>query len=81
MIKAMKLVSILGKSKNLNCIQQFTNIHFSFFLNRGHAELTTITNEQIIGELKWTELAIKEVLGVTPRLMRPVSYLLGYTYI
>lgn len=27
----------------------------------------------IIGELKWTELAIKEVLGVTPRLMRPVS--------
>ncbi|KAG2236467.1 hypothetical protein INT48_003258 [Thamnidium elegans] len=43
----------------------------------GHAELTTITNEQIIGELKWTELAIKEVLGVTPRLMRPVSYLLG----
>jgi hypothetical protein len=27
----------------------------------------------VIGELKWTELAIKEVLGVTPRLMRPVS--------
>lgn len=27
----------------------------------------------IIGELKWTETAIKEVLGVTPRLMRPVS--------
>lgn len=37
----------------------------------GHKELTTLTNEQIVGELKWTELAIKEVLGVTPRLMRP----------
>lgn len=40
---------------------------------RSHAELTTISNEMIIGELKWTETAIKEVLGVTPRLMRPVS--------
>ncbi|KAL9556466.1 hypothetical protein MBANPS3_001859 [Mucor bainieri] len=55
-----------------------------------HAELTTISNEMIIGELKWTETAIKEVLGVTPRLMRPprgdiddrVRYIvsqLGYT--
>ncbi|KAI8645678.1 hypothetical protein BD408DRAFT_338207 [Parasitella parasitica] len=55
-----------------------------------HAELTTISNEMIIGELKWTEVAIKEVLGVTPRLMRPprgdiddrVRYIvnqLGYT--
>ncbi|CAO3614814.1 unnamed protein product [Mucor hiemalis] len=55
-----------------------------------HAELTTIPTEQIIGTLKWTELAIKEVLGVTPRLMRPprgdiddrVRYIvnqLGYT--
>ena len=38
-----------------------------------HAELTTVSTEQIIGELKWTEMAIKEVIGVTPRLMRPVS--------
>ncbi|KAI7873720.1 uncharacterized protein EV154DRAFT_527829 [Mucor mucedo] len=55
-----------------------------------HAELTTLSTEQIIGELKWTELAIKEVIGVTPRLMRPprgdiddrVRYIvnqLGYT--
>ncbi|KAI8090258.1 uncharacterized protein B0P05DRAFT_577734 [Gilbertella persicaria] len=55
-----------------------------------HSELTTIPNEQIIAEIKWTELAIKEVLGVTPRLMRPprgdiddrVRYIvkqLGYT--
>lgn len=40
---------------------------------RDHAELTTISNDLVIGELKWTELAIKEVLGVTPRLMRPVK--------
>lgn len=55
-----------------------------------HKELTTLTNEQIVGELKWTETAIKEVLGVTPRLVRPprgdiddrVRYIvqsLGYT--
>ncbi|KAI9478372.1 MAG: hypothetical protein EXX96DRAFT_483780 [Benjaminiella poitrasii] len=55
-----------------------------------HSELTTLTNDMIIGELKWTEVAIKEVLGVTPRLMRPprgdiddrVRYIvnqLGYT--
>lgn len=43
------------------------------FVCRDHSELTTITNDMVIGELKWTELAIKEVLGVTPRLMRPVS--------
>lgn len=43
---------------------------------RDHKELTTISNEQVIGELKWTEEAIKEVIGVTPRLMRPVSLLL-----
>lgn len=36
--------------------------------------MTTISNDMVIGELKWTELAIKEVLGVTPRLMRPVNY-------
>lgn len=41
--------------------------------SRDHSELTTISNDMVIGELKWTELAIKEVIGVTPRLMRPVN--------
>ncbi|KAI8093849.1 uncharacterized protein BX664DRAFT_330734 [Halteromyces radiatus] len=36
-----------------------------------HQLLTSQTNEQIIAELKWTELAIKEVIGLSPRFMRP----------
>ncbi|CAO3645843.1 unnamed protein product [Cunninghamella blakesleeana] len=36
-----------------------------------HQLLTSQTTEQIIAELKWTELAIKEVIGVSPRFMRP----------
>ena len=33
--------------------------------------MATLTNEELIGELKWTELAIKEVIGVSPRFFRP----------
>jgi peptidoglycan/xylan/chitin deacetylase (PgdA/CDA1 family) len=33
--------------------------------------LTTLTNEQIIAELGWSKKAIKDVLGVTPNMMRP----------
>ncbi|KAI9260176.1 hypothetical protein BY458DRAFT_491828 [Sporodiniella umbellata] len=36
-----------------------------------HKELTTASNDMVIAELKWTELAIQEVIGVAPRLMRP----------
>ncbi|KAI9323535.1 hypothetical protein BX666DRAFT_1887876 [Dichotomocladium elegans] len=36
-----------------------------------HHQLTTLTNEQIVAELKWTEQAIKEVIGVSPVLVRP----------
>ncbi|CAO3624782.1 unnamed protein product [Mucor fragilis] len=36
-----------------------------------HSYMTTLTNEQIVAELKWTELAIKEITGVSPRLFRP----------
>ncbi|KAJ3576141.1 hypothetical protein NP233_g616 [Leucocoprinus birnbaumii] len=36
-----------------------------------HPALTTLTNEQIIAELGWTKKAIKDVLGVTPNMMRP----------
>ncbi|KAL0078162.1 chitin deacetylase [Phycomyces blakesleeanus] len=36
-----------------------------------HSYLTTLSNEQIAAELKWTELAIKEVTGVSPRFFRP----------
>lgn len=36
-----------------------------------HSYMTTLSNEQIVAELKWTELAIKEITGVSPRLFRP----------
>jgi hypothetical protein len=37
-----------------------------------HSYLTSQTTEQIVGELRWTEEAIKEVIGVSPKLFRPV---------
>ncbi|KAJ7169486.1 glycoside hydrolase/deacetylase [Mycena filopes] len=36
-----------------------------------HFPLTTLTNEQIIGELGWSKKVIKDVLGVTPSHFRP----------
>lgn len=36
-----------------------------------HNYMTTLTNEQIVAELKWNELAIKEVTGVAPKFFRP----------
>jgi hypothetical protein len=38
-----------------------------------HSYLTSQSTEQIVGELRWTEEAIKEVTGVSPKLFRPVS--------
>ncbi|RUS28713.1 hypothetical protein BC938DRAFT_481539 [Jimgerdemannia flammicorona] len=57
-----------------------------------HHVLTSLTNEQIIVELKWTETIIKEVCGVTPKYFRPpqgdyddrvrsIASQLGYTAI
>ena len=37
--------------------------------------MTTLSTEQIVAELKWNELAIKEVTGYSPRFFRPVSFL------
>ncbi|KAL1919065.1 uncharacterized protein VTP21DRAFT_2446 [Calcarisporiella thermophila] len=36
-----------------------------------HSPLTSLTNEQIVAEVKWTEKAIKDTIGVTPVYMRP----------
>lgn len=36
-----------------------------------HPPLTTLSNEQIIAELGWSKKVIKDVLGVTPNMMRP----------
>ncbi|GAB5588044.1 chitin deacetylase [Umbelopsis nana] len=55
-----------------------------------HSYLTSQTTEQIVGELRWTEEVIKEVIGVSPKLFRPpygdidnrvrdIALQLGYT--
>ncbi|KAL1922533.1 uncharacterized protein VTP21DRAFT_10072 [Calcarisporiella thermophila] len=36
-----------------------------------HPYLTSLTNEQIVAEVKWTEMIIKERTGVTPKYIRP----------
>ncbi|KAG9061353.1 chitin deacetylase [Linnemannia hyalina] len=36
-----------------------------------HPAMTSISNEQVVAELKWTEKAIKSVIGVTPKYWRP----------
>jgi len=36
-----------------------------------HPSLTTLSNEEIIAEFGWTKKVIKDVLGVTPNMMRP----------
>ncbi|KAF9578956.1 chitin deacetylase [Lunasporangiospora selenospora] len=57
-----------------------------------HTALTTLTNEQIVAEIKWTEKAIEEATGYRVRYMRPpygdidnrVRYVLrqlGYTVV
>lgn len=33
--------------------------------------MTSLSNEQIVAELKWTEKAIFDVIGVTPIYWRP----------
>ncbi|KAK3808455.1 MAG: carbohydrate esterase family 4 protein [Benniella sp.] len=36
-----------------------------------HPSMTSLSNEQIVAELKWTEKAIKDIIGVTPIYWRP----------
>ncbi|KAG0228934.1 hypothetical protein B0O80DRAFT_440583 [Mortierella sp. GBAus27b] len=36
-----------------------------------HHPSTSLTNEQFVAEVKWTETAIKEICGFTPRYFRP----------
>ncbi|KAF7306607.1 Chitin deacetylase [Mycena indigotica] len=44
---------------------------FSLLCSWSHPSLTTLTNEQIIGELGWSKKIIKDTLGVTPTHFRP----------
>lgn len=49
--------------------------------------MTSLTNEQIVAELKWTEKAIYDTIGVTPIYWRPpfgkepLIHLLGYVIV
>ncbi|RXW22905.1 hypothetical protein EST38_g2953 [Candolleomyces aberdarensis] len=36
-----------------------------------HQPLTQLTNDEIIAELGWTKKVIKDILGITPNMMRP----------
>ena len=33
--------------------------------------MTSLTNEEVVSELYWTQKAIKETLGITPKCWRP----------
>lgn len=39
-----------------------------------HRLMTTLTNEEVLAELYFTQKAIKLVTGVTPKYWRPVSF-------
>ncbi|KAI7903776.1 uncharacterized protein BX663DRAFT_432658 [Cokeromyces recurvatus] len=36
-----------------------------------HPQMTTLTNQEIVAQLYWTQKAIKETLGITPKCWRP----------
>ena len=36
-----------------------------------HPYMTTLTNEQVVAQLYWTQKAIKQTLGITPKCWRP----------
>ncbi|RUS21857.1 hypothetical protein BC937DRAFT_91259 [Endogone sp. FLAS-F59071] len=46
------------------------NYHIAF-QSWSYNDLSTLTNEQIIVELKWTETIIHELCGISPRYFRP----------
>jgi peptidoglycan/xylan/chitin deacetylase (PgdA/CDA1 family) len=50
---------------------EYINSHQIAVHTWSHHYLTQLTNEQIIAELGWSKKIIKDVLGVTPNMMRP----------
>ncbi|KAH9487079.1 Chitin deacetylase [Psilocybe cubensis] len=57
---------------NWNMLQsQYMGQHQIAVHTWSHFPLTSLTNEQIIAELGWSRKIIKDVLGVTPNMMRP----------
>lgn len=50
---------------------QFMGEHQIAVHTWSHTPLTTQTNDEIIAELGWTKKIIKDILGLTPNMMRP----------
>jgi len=50
---------------------EYMNSHQIAVHTWSHHALTQLTNEQIVAELGWSKKIIKDVLGVTPNMMRP----------
>ena len=48
-----------------------------------HKALTTLTNDQIIAEVVYTAAAIRQIIGVTPSIVRPpvMEYLMSIIYL
>ncbi|KAG0044405.1 chitin deacetylase [Gryganskiella cystojenkinii] len=51
--------------------QQVAEGHHLAMHTWSHAGLTTLTNHQIVAEIKWTEKIIKDVTGLTMKYIRP----------
>ncbi|KAK3821310.1 MAG: hypothetical protein J3Q66DRAFT_426383 [Benniella sp.] len=45
--------------------------HIAMHSNMVHAGLTTLTNEQIVAEIRWSEKIIRDVTGLTMKYVRP----------
>jgi peptidoglycan/xylan/chitin deacetylase (PgdA/CDA1 family) len=59
-------------AKNKEMIKE--HLHGSHHLGSNtwsHAALTSLTNEQIVAEMKWTEMAVLEVTGLRLKYVRP----------
>jgi len=49
----------------------YTEGHHIAIHTWSHSTMTSLSNQQIVAELKWTEKAIQSVIGVTPIYWRP----------
>jgi len=62
----------LSHNYRFACSDQYRYIGHEIGLHTWtHPHLTQLTTAQVIAELKWTELAIKTAVGVTPKIIRP----------
>ncbi|KAF9113860.1 chitin deacetylase [Mortierella sp. AM989] len=58
-------------SNNATLKRAYSEGHHIAIHTWSHRSMTSLTNEEIVAELKWTEKAIFDVIGVTPLYWRP----------